>query len=362
MSQKEIIKEVQCPITDAKFTLVREEIPESLTLFQSWCLDLLQRANNRKFINIAIDCEGFSLGTIEHSLGCIQIGEIFNDSYSVRSGLDPPPVGTNPGYIIISPINNTIRQYISAILCHPFTLIYTFDFTKDFSSMMEAGISINLNNVFDSQVATLYNIPNHIFNTKVRGLKWFVNQAIRMDPLAEKANEKINNEKHSYFDVIMFLSKDKENPFQEMMSEELFEMASSDIYMTGLAAVYCIKSNLTENVFIQTNQKAIEFYQFSAKCQNYLAPGIAREVSFFNYFRSRDYNQQTDLKDETEEDLLELLKVFRETYALISAARILKTNYNGIIPPEKALEINQNVSEKLNANRSRLEQMLIRFS
>lgn len=361
MSQNEILSEVKCPITDAKFTLIREEIPESLQAFQNWAQNLIQKANSGKILNIAIDCEGFSLGTVEHSLGCIQIGEIFNDSFNIRKDLDPPPVGNNPGYIIIFPINTTIKQYISTILCHPYTFIYTFDFTKDFSSMMEAGIQINFNNVFDSQVSTLYNIPNHIFNTKVRGLKWFVNQAKDMDPLAVKANEKLNNEKHSYFDVIMFLSKDKKNPFHEMMSVELFEMASADIYMTGLAAVYCIKSNLTENVFIQTNQKAIEFYQFAAKCQNYLAPGIAREVSFFNYFRSRDYTDQIQLNDQTEEDLLELLKLFRETYALISASRILKGNYNGSIPYQKALEINNDVTSKLNANRSRLEEMLIKF-
>lgn len=362
MIKEEILSEVKCPITDAVFKLVREEIPESLQQFQIWAQDLILRANSGKIINIAIDCEGFSLGTTENSLGCIQIGEIFNDTYNIRSRLYPPPVGDKPGYIIIIPINNIIKQCISIILNHPCVFIYTFDFTKDFSSMMAAGISISFNNVFDSQVSTLYNISNHLFNTKVRGLKWFVNQAINMDPLAEKANEKINNEKHSYFDVIMFLNKDKKNPFKEMMSQELFEMASSDVYMTGLAAVYCIRSHLEENVFIQTNQKAIEFYQFAAKCQNYLAPGVAREVSFFNSFRESDYSGQLLLNDKTEEDLLELLKIFRETFALTNAARILKGNYNGSIPPEKALEINNEVTEKLNSNTSRLEEMLVKFS
>ncbi|OHS99458.1 hypothetical protein TRFO_08397 [Tritrichomonas foetus] len=358
---------VNCPITDAEFTLVRRENSESIKKFSDWIDDLILRADNGKFINISVDCEGFCLGSVEKSLGCIQLGEIFHDDFDIRSENPPevaPHVGNKPGFIVIFPTSIDVIRLVSCIFRHPQIMIFTFDFTKDFCAMIDAGVKIdfNLYNIFDSQVSTLKNIQNHLLNTRVRGLKWFVNEAIEMDPLAEKACEKLNYGKHSYFDIIMFLYKDQENPFKNMINKELLEMAAADIYMTGLAAVYCINSSLIQNTFVQTQQKLFEFCQISQQCRTWMAPSFYREIAFFNYFRLSFYSNEISYKDETEEDILALLSIFRETFTLISAGKYLGQHYNGKIKIEQAKEVYEKVVQKLEKNRETLQEMKIKFS
>ena len=91
--------EVYCPITGSKFTIVKNECPDGINQIGAWAKDAVQRANSGKTINIAFDCEGFNLGTIPNSLGCIQLGEIFNDSFNIKTSGNPSSVDQKGGFI-----------------------------------------------------------------------------------------------------------------------------------------------------------------------------------------------------------------------------------------------------------------------
>lgn len=356
------LTEVKCPITEATFKLVKNEVPQNIILFNEWTNDIINRSTSGRMINIAIDCEGFNLGNTPDSLGCIQIGEIFNDSFNIRNSNQPPEVGNKGGFIILTPIIEEVKINLSKILNNNNIIIYTFDFTNDFAAILNEGITINFDNVFDSQVAAMGNQPTILFNTKVRGLKWFVNESSKLDPLAPKAIELLKPDKRNYFNVSSFLYKDLKNPAQEIMTKTTLEVGAADIYMTGLAAVYCIISGNKNQVFDLTKRKVNEFHEYIRKCNSVLAPSVEKDIAFFNFYSAKNYSGHIQMNDSTEQDLLNLLIVFRDTDNLITAAKILKSNYNGKLQISKAKGINKYAVQKLNANKQRLQQMLQKFS
>lgn len=350
--------EVNCPITGAKFLIVNSENPNNIDAFRNWVNDVTQRASSGRMVNIAFDCEGFNLGTTPNSLGCIQLGEIFNDSFNVKSSSNPPNVGQNGGFIVFTPFNDETKENLTKIFNNQNIIIYTFDFTMDLSAILDAGISVNYDNLFDSQVISSRNASNYLFNTKIRGLKWFVSQSRGMDPFSSKASSLLNDDKNNYFDITAFLFKDLSNPANAMIRDGFIEYAAADVYMTGLAALYCIKSHMTQNVIRATRTKVKEFNEFSHKCNSVLAPAIGREVSFFNSYRASNYSYGVQLNDRSDQDLMNLLRVFRDCRMVINASDRLKSNYFGSLSLSRANEIYNSAVAKLSSNKSRLERML----
>lgn len=349
---------VNCPITGAKFILVKSDNADSLNQFKMWVKNLIKRAYSGKMINIAFDCEGFNLGSYPHSLGCIQIGEIFDDSFDIKLNSNPPNVGQKKGFIVFTPFNDETKANLNRIFKHRNIIYYTFEFTIDLCAFLDAGITVNYYNLFDSQVVSSGDAMNFLFNPKIRGLKWFVTEAKGMDPFSEKALTLLNEEKRMYFDVAAFLFKDLSNPEHELLKNEFIESAAADVYMTGLAALYCIKSGLTQKVFNATQIKLREFNQFIQMCGSVLAPSIGRELALFNVYRASFYERDVRLNDRTDHDLKNLLQVFRECKMIINASHVLKSHYFGKIPENKASEIYNIAVEKLNANKQRLEEMM----
>lgn len=360
MTLAKTLQSVNNPITGAQFHIVRNEIPKNEALFIKWSNDVVNRANSGKTVNISIDCEGYFLGSIKQSLSCIQIGEIFNDDFNINENCKPPNVGSKSGFLILSPFTDKIKDCISDILSHTNIIIYTFDFVGDFATMLEAGIKINMANVFDSQVSTLNdNNINYIQNENVKSLSWFVEEAIDYDPLGKKANNVKNKEKRNYFSVTSFLYKDSSNPAIEIITKDLLEMGASDVYMTGLAASYCINNGLTQKVLMKSRLKVYQFCQYINYHNSYLAPSIYRHLFFIDTYSAWKYEKNNVyLNDENESDLLYLLKMFYETYSIINSYKIL--NFHGLskISLNKAEIYNQAIVKKLEKNRERLVKMM----
>lgn len=300
MPLEESLTEVNCPITGARFRIVSKKVPTNIKLFIDWCSDVIYRANLGKKINISIDCEGYFLGSIKNSLSCIQIGEIFNDSFDVRRDIHCPNIGNKSGFIIVKPFSKKIREYLSNVLNHPNVMIYTFDFIGDFSTMIEAGINLHMKNVFDSQVATQVYNSNYIQNKSGRSLSWFVEEAESLDPLGPKAVTMKNQDKRNYFCVTSFLFKESKDPTSEVLTKELLEMGAADVYMTGLAAVYCIENDLTQKVLELTNSKVYQFMITAQYYYSYLAPSIFRHLFFIDTYSAYKYDNNLSLKDDTE--------------------------------------------------------------
>ncbi|KAK8865187.1 hypothetical protein M9Y10_010723 [Tritrichomonas musculus] len=363
MTLEDTLSQVNCPITGAKFSIVRKEIPRNVTQFNQWTEDVLKRANSGKTVNIAIDCEGYFLGTIKKSLSCIQIGEIYNDSFNVYQSTNPPSIGNKSGFIILNPFCNKVKNNLSSVLSHPNVMIYTFDFVGDFSTMIEAGININLNNVFDSQVATQSYNSNLIQNKSGKSLSWFVEEAEGLDPFAQVAKVTKNRDKRNYFCVTSYLFKDSKNPTSDILTKELLEMGAADVYMTGLAATYCISKQLSQKVLVNTSAKVAQFKQFANSFCSYLAPSICRHLFFIDSYSAWKYNDNNLLlRDETEKDLINLLRIFQDTYSIISSYLILNSNNLSQISYYRADQIYRAVALKLEKNRPKLVEMMKKYA
>ena len=358
------LTEVKCPITGAVFKVVKEGFDENIQLFNEWVLDLLHRSEAGKTINIAIDCEGYELGIIDHSLGCIQIGEIFNDSYNVIYSDDKvPEVGNKGGFILLTPFSNEIKAQISAILKNPKVFLYTFDFTMDFSSILNEDIEINFENVFDSQVLSASSdFFSILLNAKVRGLKWFVQQAKEMDPHASIAFDLLDHEKKQYFDYDFYILKDSKNPSQEIINNKVLNIGAVDVYLTGLAAVYCIKTGQRETVLEKTKKKIEEFSKVIKKVKSCLAPATEREHSFLLNYGRKSFDKNIDLKADSKDDLARLLKIFSDTKMLIDVEKVLKKKFKLKLDLNDAINNHQIVSEVLEQKRELLHQYFDAFS
>ncbi|KAK8876392.1 hypothetical protein M9Y10_006596 [Tritrichomonas musculus] len=365
MSFGNTLSYVKCPITGAQFHIVRKELQENVDLFIKWTDDILKRANNGKIIHISLDCEGYLLGSTTKSLSCIQIGEIFNDTFNPYVNDIPKSVGNKPGFIIETPISAKVKECLSKILYLPCVIIYTFDFTCDFATMFEAGINIKFTNVFDSQVATQQPSPyvrvedlRFIQNTSGKSLFWFVEKARFYDQLGERAYIMKNRDKKNYFRVSAYLYKDSQNPAIDVLTKELLEMGAADVYMTGLAALYCFKNQLAKKVFNYTSAKMREFIYLINCHKSYLAPSIYRHLFFIDNYCPWKYDNKILLLDETEDNLLNLLQIFLDTYSIMSSYEILNINTISKTSFSKAEEYNHEVVKKLEKNKDRLIRMM----
>lgn len=358
MTTDSTLSEVCSTITGAKFTLVRQEIQENINNFLDWAENLLMRANSNKKINLAIDCEGYCLGSVEKSLSCIQIGEIFNDSFDIKVNKNPPEIGSLPGYIVFTPFDDAVKTKLTEVLNHPSVTIFTFDFIGDFATIIESGIPLEMNNIYDSQLSTK-DKPDSYIRCKSAGLAGIVKKAKKMDPLGLKAEQMKNRDKKNYFKVSTFLLKDNPNPASQVLTKDLLEMGADDIYMTGLAAVFSIKKGFTEAVITKTKEKVEEFKKFVDSMQSVLAPPIQRHLFFM---RDLTFDQDVPLNDETEENLITLLEVFQKVFYIINGYKILKENFECQVSLERANEVYEQVVHKLDDNRSRLNEMLEKYA
>lgn len=361
--------EVVCPITRVTFPIVRNELPDNIELLSQWANDLVQRGNSGKNINIAIDCEGYNLGTRPNSLGLIQIGEIFNDNFSARQiakkqknlkQIAIPNIGPKSGFLIMTPLSPEVKDSLNKVLKHKNVTIFTFDFTADFASMIEQGIEINLKNVFDSQLLHSTKPKSLITFARPQPLRWFVNQAATMDPSGRKAKQFIDHTKKNFFCLQHFFLNDSPHPAQDMVTANTLKIGITDVYFTGLAAVYCMKQGKTGLIHFLSLRKVKDFNRFITKNNGkVLAPPCIRQTAFFNLYKIKKFNNgDIDLSAETDEDLMKLATIFSETATLIDIHAILQENYQCKLPIEEANRLYSAVLPILNANISRLRQML----
>lgn len=352
------LSDVICPITKAHFTIVRKEIPENIEKFITWSEDILKRAESGKYINISIDCEGFCLASTRNSLSCIQIGEIFEDTFNVKTDKTPPDVGSEPGFLVLTPFTKSVKDNLSQVLNHPNVMIYTFDFLGDFATIIESGVELQMNNVFDSQLC-LKSHPKSFVELKAPGLFSIVQKAKNLDPLGKKADQGKNVDKKNYFKVISYLYKDSKSPAQKVITEDMLEIGSSDVYMTGLAAVYAIKNGFSEIVLKLSQKKVDEFKKLTNSMNTVLAAPILRHLFFMKKLK---YDQYFSTAVSSEEDLMNLLENFQNLFYIINGYQILKENFECQTSFERAEEIYLQIIIALDKKKPMLNEMLEKYS
>lgn len=351
------ISSVKCPITKSVFKIVNDERSPMFGEFNTWIEKLLAQANSGQNVNIALDCEGFTLGSALNSLGCIQMGEIFNPSFNVRSSSKAPPIDVKGGFILLIPTSNNVKQMLTRLLNHEKTMLFTFDFTCDFSAMIDDGFDLKLRNVFDAQVGNV-NTNRHIENVKVRGLKWFVEQGCSMDPYGREALNMLNYQKNFNFDLIQYVKSTDPHPFDSMISQSFLEMAAQDIYMTGLAAVLMINTGKSGITLRNSAQKVVEFYELNRKCNSPIAASLKRNVAFFNNYGIRNFQNGVNFGIRTDDEIGKLLSAYHSLRHLTVAYEILKGYTGSSLSKDKVENYFNQVKQTLQSIQPRLNQMV----
>ena len=117
---------------------------------------------------IAIKCEGCELGLKKNSLGIIKMAECFDGNLlKPNRAKDKISINLKPGFMIKMPINENIIELMSAVFTDEHLSLITFDFIPNITSMIDAGIRINMKNIIDAKLtAYRYNRKKSLNNEK----------------------------------------------------------------------------------------------------------------------------------------------------------------------------------------------------
>ena len=282
-------KEIPNLVTETNFKIVSTNNAEELDAFELWAQDIKARAQTQH-VTICIDCEGDNLGSKPHSLSLVQIGEVFDDSFDIRIP-DPEPesipnVGNKPGFAILFPAPQKAIDALSLVLNEPNVIKCTFDFTSDFTCLLEEGVLINPKNIFDAQL--ILKAKSFLENTSAPGLKTVVKQTAekKIDPLAQKAYEKYFYSKSTNFQLFNYQNNDKsdEERRQLQYTLEFFEMAILDVVLTGLAVKLRILQKQVDIVFKNSTAKWNEIMKINKQYNSPIAAPLIRQNLFFEKY------------------------------------------------------------------------------
>jgi hypothetical protein len=274
----EIPKSVKCRITGVEHKIVHGETNKEE--LDDYLLSLVKRMDKKEMVNIAIDCEGFALGTMENSLGLIQFAECFTPNFLSSNKFDYVSINLKPGFLVKMPIDKKTVELMSDAFGHKNVTLITFDFTGDFVAMNEAGIKLNMSNVIDSQPNRPLKGIEYITYTMFQGMATVCMRAKNsVEYMAAKGA--INNKKSVDFNYLYYKYKDAEHPFDEMLNNKFWNYASSDIALTAIALVSRLGTTPARYVKRNSHEKATAFLELQQK-EGLRAPAFARQYSFMN--------------------------------------------------------------------------------
>ena len=267
---------VTCEITGVQHQIVQGF--QNKNEFMNWADEILTQLNDGIKVFLAVDCEGYSLGVREHSLGFIQIAQCFSSSFLESYNPDSSEkisINLQPGFLIAGPFKGYINTMLTCIFCHENTKLIMFDFTSDIVAMKEAGIRFNMKNIIDCQCVT--RCRNYITQKNAPSLAKTCRKAENCvefekmkSALADKANMNWSEMHYKY--------RNENNPFNMMCDERMIKYSASDIALTAIGLIGALKECSYSNLVQNTLSKVDKFNKLQKIHPR--APSIARNHFF----------------------------------------------------------------------------------
>ena len=323
-----------CRVTGVTHKIVCQNQNESE--FVNYLNSILRRLKTKEIIYIAIDCEGWELGTRKNSLGLIQMAECFDENLMKQKPTDKISIKLKPGFMIRTPIRDDIIKLMSLVFTNKYLYLITFDFTSDITAMMDAGLRFNMKNIIDAQVTYPVKGEKNFINTRVVGLKATCQSAQNCVEF-NAAHDAIKEKKDIDFNEVYCNTTADGNQFSHMLNDKFWEYSSSDIALTAIALAG--KLNKFEPYLIKksSNAKAKAFVEIQKK-DGLLAPALMRQFSFIgkNFAKDKISSAKEGYKIIHQSDLI--LDNYEAYKALSRKDKLLsKADINNAI--EKALEV-----------------------
>ena len=262
---------VICDITGVEHLVVSPD--QHVSDLIEWSKKKVEEMDSGKNICISIDCEGFNLGAIPHSLHLVQLAQCYDEHIFDPNVETPISLNLKPGFMVLYPTKKEVTDALSAVLSHKNVRLITFDFVGDFCAMMEEGIKLNVMNTLDSKTYGCHGtyFPN-------RSLKE-VCQAGDLCVEYEKCIAAIDKKYSIPFSKLTYECRDDPNPFNRFLTKEFWDYSSHDIALTALAGISCVTKYKIEEAFEYSRKKAQKMLEDQQK-YNVLAPSIAINCSF----------------------------------------------------------------------------------
>lgn len=282
-------REVVCPICKVTHTIVHSNDPESVRKLLIWATKLFVRMKRGEKILLSMDCEGWKLGTVQKSLGLLQICEFLHENIFEEEPFDfseIDSVNILPGFLIHFPASEKVIDILSGVLSNPNAILCTYDFTSDISSLMEAGVRVSTKSIFDAQL--IYESSNPLTNTQVFSILVPAREMIGRIVEARDAVCFMSTRKGNMFDFLTFLHRNDADPFSSMVDEEFYKYAAGDLVMTALAALHSFIMGFSDITWNMTRLKVKEFLGLQKQYDKLLMPSAIRQVAFLRKYSLRD--------------------------------------------------------------------------
>lgn len=267
-----MMSSVECPISGVRHTIIRSDSP--LSVLEDWKNNCLKRLNNGDNLCFAVDCEGKQLGCIHNSLRTLHVAEVMypgfidiKNDYWNRSR-EPIDIKIKPGFIIIFPFTDKIKEIVSSVLGHKNTVTLFYDCTNDHTALLEEGIAINLDKVFDSSTGG--------------GMARLLCDPYRRNAtsLSQKAKSVIDNERKILWDDILVdwtIDPNSESTF--FNQPEFLKYAASGLARVTIAAAIKIYEGSGDSIKMISKEKISE--EKKMRSEWFYMPSIKRQFSFY---------------------------------------------------------------------------------
>lgn len=276
-----IPQEVTCTITGCKHTVVYGNT--NYKKLKEWVKDALYRMDFGEKIILALDCEGFCLGSRKDSLGLIQFAECFTKDFFKNTNTVTTPVSINlkNGFLVKAPMTNGVKQLLSSVFNHKNIMFATYDFTSDITAMLESGLRINLRGIVDGQATETFDendLTKYFSRASSTSLKVACSQANNCVEY-NNASYAINHKNSIPFSQLVYDLKNEKDPFACMCTSEFWRYSSDDIALTAIAIVSAIQVISPHQLFINSQAKVRGFKQLNQQYGDHGAV-FKRRLSF----------------------------------------------------------------------------------
>ena len=331
---------VQCKVSGVVHKIIKHPNDQE---FGRWSNSILERLAANQKILLAVDCEGWGLGSNKNSLGMIQIAECFqpnflNSKIALTAKKEKISINLKPGFLITT-FSSDVVNSLTNIFCHLNTTLVMFDITSDLTAMEEVGICFRYENIVDCQCQN--KIACKINSTRCSNLKNTCQKArncVEYEAVVGEFAQKVSTD----WGKLFYIYRDEEKPFEKICGT-ILNYASSDIALTAVSLIGALDLISPKTLRYFTSLKFKEYKTLKNNFGKYGA-AMKRQIVFM----TRSLNQANSKKQTPNE---------KNVYRIWDSAKRVLENYDLYAKMNKKLSSKDTIQKIYNTYSLIIEEM-----
>jgi hypothetical protein len=275
------------PISRQQFRLIHSDDADDLRFLQDWSEQIdLRLDSGREHVTLAFDVQGLRLGEHPHTGICLQVCEIYDETYDVfdDEATTCPALRPKSGLIITLPLQLAVKDCVNRVFDHPRIALLSFDYTAKVCVLQEEGVNINLSRVIDCQATNRSKFGTQLEDIKTRPLLEHIQMCgPDIDQLVTAAKQQIQAFRIDW-DAVTFVIVHDGLPKTAFVTRQFLEAAASGVVYVGLVWTRLVWNGLADQCIRASAQKSKEYLELQAEIGHVLAPCIKRQIAFFQTY------------------------------------------------------------------------------